>query len=58
MSHRLSDIIPNLNTTVNYSVYDLYDDYKKIAELKAQDILTMKVKTSGSVRMVKLVPDV
>ncbi|KAI2798023.1 hypothetical protein BLOT_013935 [Blomia tropicalis] len=58
MSHRLSDIIPNLNTTVNYSVYDLYDDYKKIAELKAHDILTMKVKTSGSVRMVKLVPEV
>lgn len=57
MSLKLSDMIPELNHTVSYAVHDLYADNAKLESLKATDHLTLMVPTSGSVRIVKLVPE-
>lgn len=56
MSYPLSTLIPELKPKIKYSIHDLFADYAKIDVLSSTNKLTLKVKTSGSVRMVKLVP--
>ena len=60
ISHRLSDLIHDglgPPQSVKYNIYDLYGDPTKvIATLPRDKNLTLRVKTSGSVRVVKLVP--
>ena len=58
MSYKLSKLIPELEPTVKYDVHDLFADNVKIDTLSTNQNLTLLVKTSGSVRMVKLVPAV
>lgn len=57
MSYKLHNLIPELNKTISYKVHDLFDDYAVLETLKADQNLLLKVPTSGSVRMVKLVPE-
>ena len=56
MSYKLSKLIPELHPTVQYDVHDLFGDNTKIDNLNANQNLTLQVKTSGSVRMIKLMP--
>ena len=56
MSHKLSELIPELDPLVKYDIHDLFEDNAKINTLTAGQNLTLRVRTSGSVRMVKLVP--
>ena len=56
MSYNLLQLIPELKPTVKYHVHDLFSDNVKIDELSTHQKLTLRVKTSGSVRIVKLVP--
>ncbi len=56
MSQNLSSLISQISKDAVYYVYDLYDNAKLIAKLSSKDELTLKVNTSGSVRMVKVRP--
>lgn len=58
MSYRLSSLIPELNQTISYDVYDLYakSNESYLETLKADQNLRLKVPTAGSVRIVKLLP--
>mgnify|MGYP005806590059 CR=1 FL=1 len=56
MSYQLSKLIPELSPLVKYEVHDLFADNAKLDTLTAGQKLTLRVKTSGTVRMVKLVP--
>ena len=56
MSHQLSKLIPELKPSTKYEVHDLFADNAKIDTLTADQKLALRVKTAGSVRMVKLVP--
>ncbi len=56
MSYQLSKLIPELKTGLKYNVHDLFEDNAKIGSLTADQNLRLLVETSGSVRMVKLVP--
>ncbi|XP_054154458.1 alpha-N-acetylgalactosaminidase-like isoform X2 [Oppia nitens] len=56
ISFKLSSLIAGLPSEPLYNVYDLYDNSKLIGKLSNDQNLTLKVNTSGSVRMVKLTP--
>ncbi len=56
MSYKLSSLIPTLKQGHKYSVHDLFHNDARIGQLTPEEHLTLKVKTSGSVQMVKLVP--
>ncbi|OTF82228.1 hypothetical protein BLA29_003339 [Euroglyphus maynei] len=61
MSYKLSSIIPELNQTISYDAYDLFitdKNHSYIGTFKPQQYLRLLVPTSGSVRMVKLIPKV
>lgn len=61
MSYKLSSIIPELNETISYDVYDLFakdTNHSFIGTLKPQQYLRLLVPTAGSVRLVKLIPKI
>lgn len=56
MSHKLLDLIPELKPDLEYNVHDLFDENRIVDTLTPAKNLTLKVPTSGAVRIVKLVP--
>jgi len=50
-------LIPELKPHVKYDVHDLFADNAKLETLTSDKFLKLRVKTSGSVRMVTLVPE-
>lgn len=58
MSNKLVNLIPELKPSIEYEVHDLFvgNNKSRINRLKANQNLTLRVKTSGSVRMIKLIP--